>query len=226
MKLFTFASLATLVTIAAAQVPGFDISGWQESTDFAKAYADGDRFVYIKATEGTTFKSSLFSQQYTGATKAGLVRGAYHFAQPASSSGAAQAEYFAKNGGGWSKDGITLPGALDIEYNPSGDTCYGLSQSAMVSWVEDFVTAYHAATTRYPVIYTTLDWWTKCTGNSPKFADRCPLWVARYASVVGEIPAGWSFHTIWQYNSKYPQGGDSNTFNGDESRLTALANGE
>lgn len=42
------AAVAGLVSLVSAQVPGFDISGWQESTDFAKAYADGDRFVIIK----------------------------------------------------------------------------------------------------------------------------------------------------------------------------------
>lgn len=109
-----------------------------------------------QATEGTTYKSDLFSTQYTGATDAGFIRGAYHFAQPAASSGASQADYFANNGGGWSGDGITLPGALDIEYNPSGDTCYGLSQSSMVSWIEDFVTTYEGLTGRWPLIYTTL----------------------------------------------------------------------
>lgn len=41
----TVAGLASLVK---AQVPGFDISGYQETTDFKKAYADGDRFVIIK----------------------------------------------------------------------------------------------------------------------------------------------------------------------------------
>ena len=216
---------AALVALAKAQVPGFDISAYQETTDFAQAYADGDRFVIIKATEGTTFKSSLFSQQYDGATDAGLIRGAYHFAQPASSSGSEQATYFAANGGGWSGDGITLPGALDIEYNPNGHTCYGLSQSAMVDWIEDFVTTYESTTSRWPLIYTTLDWWKTCTGNSEAFGDRCPLWVARYSSAVGEIPAGWATHTIWQYNSEYSQGGDSNTFNGNEDRLVALATG-
>jgi hypothetical protein len=45
----------------------------------------------------------------------GMIRGAYHFALPNSSSGATQANYFAGNGGGWSWDGKTLPGALDIE---------------------------------------------------------------------------------------------------------------
>ncbi|KAL6850742.1 hypothetical protein ACO1O0_007867 [Amphichorda felina] len=224
MKSFTTAAaIAGLASVAQAAVPGFDISGWQDSTDFAKAYADGDRFVYIKATEGTNFKSDKFSSQYTGATDAGFIRGAYHFAQPASSSGAAQAEYFVSNGGGWSNDGITLPGALDIEWNPSGDACFGLSATDMVNWVEDFITTYEAKTGRWPVIYTATSWWTQCTGNSPNFGDRSPLWVARYASAVGEIPAGWATHTIWQYNSDYSQGGDSNTFNGDESRLKALA---
>ena len=61
------------------------------------------------------YKSPSFSSQYTGATKAGLIRGGYHFALPDKSSGAVQANWFASHGGGWSKDGITLPGALDME---------------------------------------------------------------------------------------------------------------
>lgn len=39
---------AALLALVRAQVPGFDISAYQETTDFAKAYADGDRFVIIK----------------------------------------------------------------------------------------------------------------------------------------------------------------------------------
>jgi GH25 family lysozyme M1 (1,4-beta-N-acetylmuramidase) len=95
----------------------------------------------------------------------------------------------------------------------------------MVDWIEDFVTTYESTAGRWPLIYTTLDWWTTCTGNSAAFGDRCPLWIARYADAVGDIPAGWETHTIWQYNSEYPQGGDSNTFNGDEAGLTKLATG-
>ena len=61
------------------------------------------------------FLDPNFSANYVGATNAGLIRGAYHFAHPDSSSGATQAKYFLAHGGGWSSDGITLPGALDIE---------------------------------------------------------------------------------------------------------------
>ncbi|EEB99201.1 hypothetical protein MPER_01167 [Moniliophthora perniciosa FA553] len=98
-----------------AQPQGIDVSGYQPNVNWATVKANGISFAYIKATEGTTFTSSTFSSQYTGATNAGLIRGAYHFAHPDSSSGAAQANFFLAHGGGWSGDGITLPGALDIE---------------------------------------------------------------------------------------------------------------
>ena len=47
----------------------------------------------------SAYKSPEFSSQYTGATKVGLIRGAYHFARPDVSSGATQAKYFLANGG-------------------------------------------------------------------------------------------------------------------------------
>lgn len=88
---------------------------------------------------------------------------------------------------------------LDIEYGANSE-CYGLSQSAMVAWIKDFVNEYHALTTRWPMIYTTNDWWTTCTGNSNAFSSTCPLVLARYASSPGTIPGGWPYQTIWQFN--------------------------
>ncbi|OBT76058.1 hypothetical protein VF21_03515 [Pseudogymnoascus sp. 05NY08] len=208
-----------------ATVQGFDISGYQPSVNFAAAYASGARFVIIKATEGTTFISSTFSSQYTGATNAGFIRGGYHFAHPGSSTGAAQANYFLAHGGGWSKDGITLPGMLDIEYNPSGATCYGLSAASMVAWIHDFVNTYHTKTGVYPMIYTTTDWWTQCTGNSAAFGSTCPLVLARYASAPGTMPAGWTYQTIWQNSDAYAYGGDSDVFNGSLDQLKKIALG-
>jgi GH25 family lysozyme M1 (1,4-beta-N-acetylmuramidase) len=66
-----------------------------------------------------TFKGKTFSTHYNGVTKAGLIRGGYHFADTESSSGAAQANFFLQNGGGLSGDGITLPGMLDLESSAS-----------------------------------------------------------------------------------------------------------
>lgn len=114
---------------------------------------------------------------------------------------------------------------LDMEYNPSGSACYGLSASAMVNWVSDFVETYHSATGVYPLIYTSTSWWKSCTGNSAAFGSKCPLVVARYASAVGELPAGWGFYTFWQFSDKAPWGGDADTFNGDIAQLKKIASG-
>jgi GH25 family lysozyme M1 (1,4-beta-N-acetylmuramidase) len=218
----TTTSSAPAVMAPAASVEGIDVSSHQGNVNWAAQWTAGKRFAYVKATEGTSYKNPYFAQQYNGSYNVGMIRGAYHFALPNSSSGATQANYFASNGGGWSRDGKTLPGALDIEYNPYGATCYGLSQSAMVSWIRDFLNTYKARTTRDAVIYTNLDWWTRCTGNSTAFNATNPLWVARYASAPGTLPGGWPFHTIWQYSSTPI---DQNRFNGDQTRLVALANG-
>ncbi|HEY7173498.1 MAG TPA: GH25 family lysozyme [Micromonosporaceae bacterium] len=143
----------------------------------------------VKATEGTYYTNPDFAQQYNGSYNVGMIRGSYHFARPDTTTGATQASYFVAHGGGWSKDDKTLPGALDIEYNPYGAECYGLSQSAMRTWVNSFVNQYHAKTGRWAVIYTTTDWWRTCTGNYAGLWANDPLWIARYASAPGTLPA-------------------------------------
>ncbi len=110
---------------------GVDVSSYQGDVDWPAAYGRGARFAYVKATESTGYTNPRFRQQYDGSRRAGLVRGAYHFALPDRSGGATQAAYFVAHGGGWSPDGVTLPPMLDIEYNPYGQTCYGLSPTRM-----------------------------------------------------------------------------------------------
>ncbi|MGA8117704.1 MAG: GH25 family lysozyme [Actinocatenispora sp.] len=214
------------VPALAGTLRGLDVSGFQGNVNWSTVAANGAKFAYVKATESTNYVSSYFPQQYNGSADAGLIRGAYHFAHPNSSSGAAQADYFISHGGGWSDDGKTLPGALDIEYAPSGDTCYGLSQGSMVSWVSSFVTEYHTKTGRYPAIYSTTDWWKRCTGNSSSFADRDPLWIANYSGSATPLPSGWSSYTIWQNADSGTFPGDQNVFNGTASDLAAFAHGD
>ncbi|MGW2387784.1 lysozyme, partial [Streptomyces sp. NPDC001658] len=185
----------------------------------------GVRWAYAKATEGTYYTNPYHPQQYGGAYDVGMVRGAYHFATPDTTSGAAQADYFVNHGGGWSEDGRTLPGALDIEWNPYGPSCYGKSRSAMVSWIRDFLNRYKTRTGRDAVIYTATSWWTECTGNYAGFGSTNPLWIARYASTVGTLPAGWSSYTMWQYTSSGPTVGDHDRFNGSTDRLRTFSRG-
>ncbi|MFJ9695534.1 lysozyme [Kitasatospora sp. NPDC101183] len=211
--------------LAATQTKGLDVSGYQGSVNWSSVAANGARFAYVKATEGTGYTNPSFAQQYNGSYHAGLIRGAYHFALPNASSGATQANYFVSHGGGWSADGKTLPPALDIEYNPYGATCYGLSQSAMVGWIRSFSTTVHSRTGRYPTIYTTTNWWSQCTGNYGGFASTNPLWIARYSSGPGTLPNGWGYQTFWQYADSGVFPGDQNLFNGAADRLRALALG-
>jgi GH25 family lysozyme M1 (1,4-beta-N-acetylmuramidase) len=90
MKAFTILCAALHTGLTLATVPGFDISHYQGSVNFAGAYSSGARFVIIKATEGTTYQDPSFSNFYAGATNAGFIRGAYHFAHPGTGTGASQ----------------------------------------------------------------------------------------------------------------------------------------
>ncbi|WP_018653740.1 lysozyme [Actinomadura flavalba] len=209
--------------LAVPQTPGLDVSSWQGNVNWASVAANGAKFAYVKATESTGYRNPYFAQQYNGSYNAGLIRGAYHFAVPNISSGAVQADYFVNNGGGWSADGRTLPGLLDVEWNPYGAACYGLSQTAMVNWIRAFSDRYRARTGRYPAIYTSTSWWTQCTGNLGGFATTNPLMIANYNGTPGPMPFNWTYQTIWQWSDRGVFPGDQNYFNGDLTRLRAFA---
>ncbi|WP_082190166.1 lysozyme [Frateuria defendens] len=214
-----------LFAAATGSVAGMDVSGWQGNVNWSGAWSNGARFAYVKATEGTGYTNPYFAQQYNGSYNVGMIRGSYHFARPDVSSGHTQADYFVNHGGGWSGDGKTLPGALDMEYNPYGATCYGLSQSGMAAWISDFSNEYHLRTGRWPVIYTSNSWWTQCVGTYGNFSNSSPLWVARYSTSPGTLPYAWAYYTLWQYADSGTFPGDQDTFNGAYDRLQALSNG-
>ena len=213
----------TSAIAAPAGLPGMDVSSHQGNVNWSAAWSNGARWAYVKATEGTGYTNPYFAQQYNGSYNVGMIRGAYHFALPDRSGGATQADYFVNHGGGWSKDGKTLPGALDIEYNPYGSTCYGLSQSSMRSWIAAFVNRYYYRTGRWASIYTTTNWWVTCTGNYAGFGANNPLWIARYSSTVGTLPAGWSTYSFWQWASSGIFPGDQDVWNGSRDRLRGRA---
>ncbi|MGP4111870.1 GH25 family lysozyme [Streptomyces sp. 4N509B] len=211
-------------------VQGIDVSNWQGSINWSSVRGAGIQFAWMKATEGTTYTDPRFDANYPAAHAAGVIRGAYHFALPDRSSGATQANFFASNGGAWSADNLTLPGVLDIESNPYGSSCYGLSTTQMRSWITDFYTTYKARTSRDVIIYTSPSWWNSCTGGWSGMASLSPLWVAHWTTANSPtLPSGFSVWTAWQYTSTGSVSGvsgnvDRNKFNGSRDRLLALAN--
>lgn len=217
---------AAAVTPNATWSPaGIDVSHYQGTINWSSVKAAGISFAYIKATEGTTYTDPQFSANYLHAYNAKVIRGAYHFAQPGSSSGATQAAFFASHGGAWSADNLTLPGMLDLEGG-----CYGLSTTSMRTWIHDFYNEYKAKTTRDIVIYTSPSWWNTCTGSWSGMSALSPLFVADWTTAANPtIPAGFPYATIWQYTSKGSVSGisgavDRDRFNGGSARLLALAN--
>jgi beta-glucosidase-like glycosyl hydrolase len=202
---------------------GMDVSSAQGNVDWQAAYNNGARFAYVKATEGTTYTNPYFAQQYNGSYNIGMIRGAYHYAHPDSSSGTAQADYLLAHGGGWSGDGQTLPPALVLQPGASA-TCYGLSAAAMVSWIKAFSDDVHTKYSKYPMIYTTFSWWNTCTANSSAFAATNPFWIASYtATAPTSIPAGTATWTMWQNASSGLLPGGQDRFNGSFTQLRALA---
>jgi len=207
--------------VADTRPNGVDVSSHQPTFDWPGAAAQGISFAYIKATEGMSYRNPLFADQYQRSYQALAVRGAYHYARPNRSGGAAQAEYFAAHGGGWSRDGRTLPGALDLEDSKNVDYCYNKTPDAMRTWIHDFVNRYHELTGRWAVIYTRANWWDPCTGGDTSIAVNSPLWLAHPDSAPGPIPAGWPTYSFWQRGLW--NGVDLNTWNGSAGQLQVLA---
>jgi len=208
----------------ASDVKGFDISYYQGSqTNWAGAVSAGYKFVFIKSTEGTDYVNSYFNTQWVNAGKYGLLRGTYHFARPALSSGAAQAQYFYANGASMSATTPgTLPPVVDLESTPDGE-CSGLSKAGMVSWLSSFMSTLKSLTGRTPIIYTNWNWWYDCTGNSTALASQYPLWMAYYTSASSpSIPSSWKSWAFWQWGGSpsFTGGGDADVF--ESSSLATL----
>ncbi len=212
------AALAAPAQAAPTGIHGQDVSGWQGEVDWAAQAALGSRFAYVKATEGRSYRSPAFNHQYRGAGEAGLVRGGYHFARPDSGGPAEQVDFFLDNGGGWSADGITLPGMVDFEAYAGLPRDYGLSPQEMRDWIAGFSSRYREQTGRRPVIYTNRSWWTDVVGDwTPK---NSPLFLAAYRSQAPTVlPGRWWGWELWQYSDAEPFAGDSALWYGSEEEF-------
>jgi lysozyme len=91
---------------------GIDVSHHQGAIDWAALPAQGVDFAYIKASEGGDHRDSRLAENWAGAKKAGIARGAYHFFTLCRS-GAEQAANFLA---ALPADPRMLPPALDLEF--------------------------------------------------------------------------------------------------------------
>jgi GH25 family lysozyme M1 (1,4-beta-N-acetylmuramidase) len=198
------------VDVASFQHPGGAAINWSQVA------GAGVGFAAVKATEGAYYGNPYALTDLAGAQAAGLSAVAYAFVIPngngSSSSPVAQADYFLQYLGAARR---SVPVMLDIEYNPYGAECYGLTHAAMVSWISAFDAEIQAKTGHLPVIYTPPAWWATCTGNSTAFGQT-PLWVPDYSTSASPArPAGWATWAMWQYTSTGTVSGISGSANVD-----------
>ncbi|HEY2305501.1 MAG TPA: ricin-type beta-trefoil lectin domain protein [Streptosporangiaceae bacterium] len=191
----------------AGAAQGVDVASFQHpggvSINWRKVAKSGIKFAAVKATEGAYYRNPFALTDLAEAKAAGLSVMAYLFAIPngngSSASPVAQADYLLKYL--TSAGGTPPPIMLDIEYNPYGAECYGLSQSAMKTWISQFSGEVVAKTGAEPVIYGPAPWWQDCTGGATRFGQ-FPLWVPDYTSAPKPVvTAGWRTYAFWQYSS-------------------------
>jgi GH25 family lysozyme M1 (1,4-beta-N-acetylmuramidase) len=147
-------------------------------------------FAIVKATEGTSYRNPWFWRDYSGARKAGLARGSYHFARPGyplERTAFRQARYYVDHIGDVTTNN-TLPPALDLE------STGGLGRGALVTWAQLFLLKVRHLTGRTPMIYTYPSFWTGALGD-PTALARYPLWMASYSGPADDSA------TLWQYTS-------------------------
>ncbi len=189
------------IDLSSAQNPDGAAIDWSEV-----ANTDKYDFAFVKVSEGSYYVNPYYATDSAGAQGVGMFVAPYVFAIPNYSGGALQADY-GLDAAGYTPGGKVLPPILDIEYDPyisedGTNTCYGLSDAQMVSWIKAFVAEIDRRTGQLPVFYTTAQWWDECTGDSTAFSAD-PLWIAGDDSAgTGPImPAAWSNWAYWQYTS-------------------------
>jgi lysozyme len=173
------------------RIDGFDLSHFQdEHIDYAAAKRAGAKFLYHKATEGTSFVDVNYSRRRAEAKSAGLLFGAYHFARPTRVNAAAEARHFlavAKP-----KPGDLIP-VLDLETRGAGHAV--LTTPELTKWVADWFAVVHKAIgVERGMLYTPFDL------NSVPKGTR--LWVARYSdsNASPRVPKPFKRFTVRQFS--------------------------
>ncbi len=153
------------------EIHGIDVSKYQGDIDWTAVRASGERFAWIKATEGGDVLDPKFMQNWQGAKEAGLRRGAYHFAYWCRS-GEEQAAWFTQN---VPTDPDALPPVLDVEWNGTSKTCpKKVPRDVALHTIKVILAAMERAYGKRPVIYTSIDFHRDVLeGEFPDYA----MWV-------------------------------------------------
>lgn len=171
-------------------------------------------FIFIKATEGGDHKDNRFDENFAHAGEAGLIRGAYHFYNPATDP-IRQADFFISN---VTLEKGDLPPVIDIEVKPSR-----AQLPVFYAQLSTFLYRLEAHYGVTPIIYTSYKYKERYLNEA--LFDRYPLWIAHYHVSELKYQGKWVF---WQHTDRAIIPGilektDLNVFHGSLHDLQKLA---
>lgn len=225
-------SAATVAALFATNVipvptwalPGIDVADHQHpggaAIDWNAVAASGQKFAFVKATEGVGYTNPYFISDSIKAQEAGIMPGSYHYARPGTGDPRAEARFYAS--ALTTGPQPSLPPVLDLE------EAGGLDPVSLQNWVREWIDEIKTLTGRDPIIYTYYSFWIQSMGNTTEFSEY-PLWLAYYDSnLPNQLPGGWKEVTFWQYTGQGNTAGvqtqvDMNEYYGSDEQLQQLA---
>lgn len=202
---------------------GVDVSKWQGTIDWPMVRADGIDYAFIRASYGQTGVDTTFDANWAGASSAGVLRGAYHYFNPAYS-GVTQAMNMLAQFDD-PLDLGELPIVVDVEESAGAPI-----PATYAARVKEFVDTIVAQTGRTPMIYTGGSFWDTYVASST--FSSAPVWVAHYfndrtTSHCPNTPDAWPSWTFWQYSEMGTVAGitggvDVDVFDGTYAELLAF----
>lgn len=178
-----------------AQYEGIDVSNWQGYINYQRVKASGIDIVYMKTSEGTTFKDPYFERNYENAKANGLKVGFYHFLTATNTEQARrQAQFFASVISGKAPE---CKLAMDFEQFNGGISTSQINEISKV-----FLETVEQLTGKETVIYSNL--YDSQAVFNQELARDYPLWVAYWGreSNLTNASSNWSTWEGWQYTSR------------------------
>lgn len=169
-------------------VAGIDVSHHQGDIEWTEVSKHKFAFVFVKATEGGDFKDPRFHDNWRGAAKAGLARGAYHFFTYRKT-GAEQAMNFIAS---VPVEKDALPPVVDFEFG--GDPDDWPAKEPVLTELFDFLKRVEKVYGKRPIIYATYEAYERYLVGA---VGAYPLWI-RDIVRKPRVPDRnkWTF---WQY---------------------------
>lgn len=169
---------------------GIDVSSYQKDIDWRATAKDKNiKFVYVKATEGATYRSRHYQYNIENARQYGIHVGAYHFFRP----NVPVEKQFRNFTTVVKKEDQDLIPLIDVEVRGNNLTVRALVDSVLA--FADKLEDYYGCK---PMIYTGHAFYNSYLSGK---ISGYPLFIARYSKVEPRLTGGANW-VLWQFSEK------------------------